>query len=320
MRLIHSDEHEDFSNFFINYIKLEMNLIDEFKNSANKLKKSQRVVFKKQDTKEVSNLFNQLSLKFDKIPSLANYGGLCMLGVFKSCENSGDIEAQSALLKGARMFRKSSERKTMLGCINDNSNIEGSYRCYSQALCSEKDPVIKACIIREFNEINKNLIITSDFSSYTHRIYELEKASNENILSNDYIFALEKLTEIIEDFSERKCENLYSDVLIRVEFTRLLLLLILELPANHQSPSHIKILERFSWTTENFSSGIVSKHLSFLKFCDGNLILLFEMLVNLCKTRQYESIKEICDMISSHHIITTEQNILLANLIKLYCV
>lgn len=106
-----------------------MNLIEEFKNSANKLKKSQRAVFKKQDTKEVSNEFFQLYLKFDKIPSLANYGGLCMLGVSKCCENSGDIEAQSALLKGARMFRKSSERKIMLSCIDDNSNIEVGLNC-----------------------------------------------------------------------------------------------------------------------------------------------------------------------------------------------
>ena len=321
-----------------------MNLIEEFKNSANKLKKSQRVVFKKQDTKEASsNEFNQLSLKFDKISSLANYGGLCLLiMVAKCCESSSDIEAQSALLKGARMFRRSSARKNRLGCINDDSNVEvrskdklflffkyltstshifikGAYRCYSQALCAEKDPVMKACIIREFYEINKNLSITSDFSSYTHRIYELEKASNENICSNDYILALEKLTEIIEDFSERKCEHLYSDVLIRVEFTRLLLLLILELPPNRQSPSHVKIVEKFCWNTENFSSDSILKNLSVSKYCESDLILLFEMLVHLCKTQQYESIKDICDMISSHHLITQEQNMLLTNLIKLYC-
>ena len=99
-----------------------MNLLEEFKNSANKLKKAQRVVFKKQDTKEVSNEFNQLALKFDKSPCLSNYGGLCLLGVAKCHEGSG--EAQSALLKGARMFRRSSEQKDKLGCINDNSNIE----------------------------------------------------------------------------------------------------------------------------------------------------------------------------------------------------
>lgn len=178
---------------------------------------------------------------------------------------------------------------------------------------------MKACIIREFHEINENLNITSDFCSSTHRIYEQEKASNKNIHSNDYLSALEKLTEIIEDFSERKCENLYSDVLIRVEFTRLLLLIILELPANHQSPSHVKILERFSWNTENFNSESVLKNSCLSKCCEKDLILLFEMLVNLCKTRQYEPITEICNMISTHHLITPEQNKLLKNLIKLYC-
>ncbi|KAL7046022.1 hypothetical protein ACKWTF_002446 [Chironomus riparius] len=294
-----------------------MNLIEEFKSSANKLKKSQRVVFKKHDTNDF-NQFNQLSLKFDKTLSLPNYGGLCLLIMVAKCCSS-DIEAQSALLRGARMFRRSSGRKNMLGFMNDNSSVEGAYRCYSQALYSEKDPVMKACIIREFNEINKNLSITSEFSSHTHRIYELEKASNENICSNDYILALEKLTEIIEDFAERKCENLYSDVLIRVEFSRLLLLLILELPTNHQSPSHVKIVEKFLWSTENFSSESILNNSRLSKCCKSDLILLFEMLVHLCKTRQYESIKDICDMISSHHLITPEQNMLLTNLIKLYC-
>ena len=174
---------------------------------------------------------------------------------------------------------------------------------------------MKACIIREFKEINKNLTITSDFSSNAHRIYELELACNDNIHSNDYISALEKLTEIIEDFSERKCGNLYSDVIVRVEFTRLLLLLILELPANHQSPSHVKILERFSWNNENFSAESLLRNLSLFQ-CEDDLILLFEVLVSLCRKRQYESIKEICDMISCHHLITVEQNMLLTNLTK----
>jgi hypothetical protein len=195
--------------------------------------------------------------------------------------------------------------------------IKGAYRCYSQVLCSEKDQVMKACIIREFNQINKNLNISSDLNSPCHRIFEQELDCNENIRTNDYILALERLTEIIEDFSERKCENLYLNVLIRVELTRLLLLLILELPVNHQSPSHVKLMERFSWNTENFNSESFLKNSSLLKCCENDLILLFEVLVNLCKTRQYRSMKDICDMISVHHLITTEQNMLLTNLVKL---
>lgn len=178
---------------------------------------------------------------------------------------------------------------------------------------------MKACIIREFKEINKNLNITSDFSSSAHRIYELELASNNNIQSNDFISALEKLTEIIEDFSERKCEHLYSDVLIRIEITRLLLLLILELPANRQSPSHVKIMEKFSWSNENFNAESSLRNSHFVKkHEDGDLELLLETLVHLCRNKQYEAIKDICDTIASHHLITVEQNLLLKTLVTKY--
>lgn len=101
-----------------------MNLFDEFKNVANKLKKTQRVVFKKQDNKEIANEFNQLAIKFDKTANLAEYGGICCLGTFKVHENSGDIDGQIALLKGARMFRKASEKRNQLGCICNSSSIE----------------------------------------------------------------------------------------------------------------------------------------------------------------------------------------------------
>lgn len=95
-----------------------MNLLDEFNSSVNKLKKTQRVVFKK-DTKELSSEFNQLALKFEKQSSnLVDYGGLCYLGVAKC---SGDTEGQTALLKGARVFRKSDEIRNKIGCIQNNS-------------------------------------------------------------------------------------------------------------------------------------------------------------------------------------------------------
>lgn len=288
-----------------------MNLLDEFKNVANKLKKTQRVVFKKQDTKELAGEFNQLALKFDKQSSnLLDYGGLCLLGVAK-CDADGQ---RNALMKGARIFRKSKENRDKLGCIYNNSSIEGAYRCYSQALSSEQDPVMKACIIREFKEINKNLSLTSDFNSNPHRIYELEIASNNDIISHDYISALEKLTDIIEDISERKCEHLYADVLKRIEITRILLLIILELPANRQSPSHVKILEKLSWNVENFSL----ENSYFVKIEDENLVLLFETLIHLCKNRQYASIKEICDEISDHHSTTLEQKLLIENILRKY--
>lgn len=194
-------------------------------------------------------------------------------------------------------------------------NFQGAYRCYSQALCAETDPVMKACVIREFKQINKNLSITSDFNSSPHRIKELELAANTDIVSNNYLMALEKLTDIIDDLSERKCEHLYVDVLARIEITRLLLLIILQLPANRQSPSHVKLLEKFSLdpSTDNLDC-------SRLLNISEELVLLLEILVHTCKNRHFESIKEICDQISDHHMITREQKLLIESILQKYSI
>jgi hypothetical protein len=260
---------------------------------------------RKQDSKELSLEFNQLATKFDNT-YLSEYAGLCFLGVAKCNENEGDVEA---LLKGARMFRKSNDRKDKLGFIKNGQDLEGAHRCYAQALSVEKNPVLKACIIREFSEINKNLTVTSDFYSPCHRVHELFESSNESIKSNDYISALEKLTEITELFTERKCEWLYSEVLSKIEITRLLLLLFLDLPASRQSPSQIKLLERYSWNHETFD------HTS-EKLLDENLTLLLEVLVHSCQTNQGDVVKDTCDEISNHHAITIEQHKILENIVK----
>lgn len=210
------------------------------------------------------------------------------------------------------MFRKANERKNKLGFINNNENLEGAFRCYSQALSTEKNPIMNACIIREFSEINKNLNMTSDFNSPCHRVYELEASSNVDIQSNDFVAALDKLTEIMEMISERKCEMYYIDVINRIEITRLFLLLLLDLPASRQSPSQIKLLERYSWNHENFEFNAKN-------YVDEKLTLLFEVLVHSCHEKnQHEIVKETCEEISTHHLITQEQSKILENIVKKY--
>lgn len=258
----------------------------------------------RKDSKELSGEFNILAQKFDNC-YLSEYAGLCFLGVAKCNENEGDVEA---LLKGARMFRKANERKNKIGFINNEENLEGAFRCYSQALAIEKNPVMKTCIIREFSEINKSLNVTSDFNSPCHRTFELEVSSNDSIRANDFISALEKLTEIVEMFTERKCESLYTEVLARIEVTRLLLLLLLDLHPSRQSPSQIKLLEKFSWSYENFEANSL--------MLDENLTLMLEILVHSCQTRQGEVVKETCNEISNLHTTTNEQNQILENIVK----
>lgn len=217
------------------------------------------------------------------------------------------------------MFRKADSRKTKLGFLNNNEFLEGANRSYFQALATVDDSVMRTCIIREIRELNKSSNITSDFNSATHRIFDLEVASNENISSNDFIGALEKLTEIVDDLTERKELNSYYDVMRRNEICRLLLLLLLELPPSRQSPSHIKLLEKYSWNHESFDIEMASMiKAQSNQILDENLVLLLEGLVYACQNAQGECVKEMCDEISRHHLITMPQNHLLGCLIKKY--
>lgn len=220
------------------------------------------------------------------------------------------------------MFRKADEMKTSLGFINAHEMLEGAHRSYYQALeATEGDSVMKACIIREMRELNRYLSITSDFNSASHRIYDLEIASNENILSGDFIAALEKLTEIVEDICERKEASSYSTVMKRNEINRLLLLLILDLPPSRQSPSSLKLIEKYSWNSESFDLEIASmmRTNNLNQMLDEKLTILLEGLVFSCQSSHGAGVKEICDEISNIVSITTEQIFLLDKLIEKYC-
>ena len=267
--------------------------------------------FRKQDTKEIASEFIQLALKLDN-SYLSEYAGLCFLGVAKCNESENDFESY---LKAARMFKKADERKSKLGFLNNHEYLEGAHRSYFQALGVVDDSVMRTCIIRELRELNSDINITSDFNSASHRIYDLELASNENIQANDFIGALEKLTEIVDDITERKEIQSYNEVMKRNEISRLLLLLLLELPPSRQSPSHLKLLEKYTWNHESFDIEIASMmKTQNSQLLDDNIVLLFEGLVHACQNMQGDCVKEMCDEISQHHFITTDQNILLEKL------
>lgn len=217
------------------------------------------------------------------------------------------------------MFKKADSRRTKLGFLNNHELLEGANRSYFQALATVDDSVMRTCIIREIRELNKNANITSDFNSASHRIYDLELASNENVRSGNFIGALEKLTEIFDDVTERKEAASYHDVMRRNEISRLFLLLLLELPPSRQSPSHIKLLEKYTWNHESFDIEMATMiKAQNNQTLDENLVLLLEGLVNACQNLQGDCVKEMCEEISRHTLITMEQNVLLDKLVKKY--
>lgn len=234
----------------------------------------------------------------------------------KCNETEGDYESY---LKAARYFRKADERKTKLGFMNNHENLEGAHRAYFQALAAVEDSVMRTCIIREIRELNNDISITSDFNSASHRIYDLELASNQNIRAGDYIGALEKLTEIVDDVTERKELSSYHEVMKRNEISRLLLLLLLELPPSRQSPSHLKLLEKYTWNHESFDIEIASMmKAQYNQILDENLVLVLEGLVHACQNGDGDCVREMCDEIAQNKCITMEQNHLLERLAEKY--
>lgn len=295
-----------------------INLIQQYKTTSAKLKKHQRIVFKRfgPNVSEISEEFNLLALNFDN-SYLSQYAGLCWLGSAK-CEKAlgNDLTEVEALLKSARAFVKyNAEIERLRIRSNNREHIEGALRCYNQAASRLDDnSVMKAAIIREIKKINPNAENTSNFNSSSHRIYDLEISAAYSIKKHDFVSALEKLTELYDNITERRAENYYPDVLMRNEISRLILLLILELPPSRQSPSHIKLLESYSSIEESAPQGSFQKIDHLIPI---SLTIWLKNLVLACEMQDKELLIESRNHISTSEIITADHNLLLDSLIEL---
>ncbi|XP_055838100.1 uncharacterized protein LOC129906379 [Episyrphus balteatus] len=225
------------------------NLIDQYLKTSNKLKKFDRVVFKRfaPNALEVLNDFNELSMKFEDA-GIYQYAAMCYLGAAK-CEksNGNNLSEVNCYLKSARAFLKANQISEDLQMRSNKEEYrEGALKSYYLALTRVADDgVLKAAIIRETTAVNSNYDGTSTFSSPSHRIFDMELSAKKNVETGDYLGALERLTDIYDNLTERKKQHLYSDLLKEIEICRLLLLVILNLPPSRQSPSHIKLVEYY---------------------------------------------------------------------------
>lgn len=233
----------------------------------------------------MSEEFQRLAVRFENA-ALPNYAGLCYLGASK-CEkalNSPSCEVH-LLLKAARAF-KMADLDNLCTRSSSHDNKQAALHCYSQALvqCNE-DAVMKAAIIREMKKIHPYCDQTSDFVSPAHRAYELEMDANRCIRSNDYETALDKLTEIYDDIVERKVQTIYEQLVRTHEITRILLMLLLDLPPARQSPSNVKLLERFQRYDESAEENSV--------LCHSKLVMgVFQSLIDASKRKSYAIIVE----------------------------
>ncbi|XP_019559058.3 uncharacterized protein LOC109427901 [Aedes albopictus] len=297
--------------------QFQKDLIHQYKTTCNKLKKIQRVLFKHfaPNVSEVADEFGSLATSFNNAFQ-PEYAALCHMGQGK-CEKmiGNDAAEVDALLKAARAFRRAHNQQTKLKIENPSSDhLEGAFRCYTQALSRlPDDSVTKAAIIRELKEINPNVEITSNFSSPSHRIWDLEQSAEENIKSRDYVAAFEKLTEIYDDVTERRCEDLYLQVMQRVEVSRLLLLCLLQLPPSVRYDG--KFIERYSSIGEN-NQAIVSPRGS--EIVSEHLFFMLQSLVVSCQAKDIDSLVAVRDELSQCHELTDSQQTLLEELVSKY--
>ncbi|XP_052867334.1 40-kDa huntingtin-associated protein [Anopheles cruzii] len=296
-------------------------LIHQYKTTCNKLKKIQRVLLKRfgPSVVEVKEEFGALANSFNEAFQ-PDYAALCYIGQSK-CEklignDAGEVEA---LLRAARSFRGAHDKQQRVRAENISSeHHEGAFRCYTQALGRLPDKsVLGAAIIRELKEISPSVELTSDFSSPCHRIWDLEKSAEESLAARDYVGAFERLSEIYDDVTERKCEALYSEVMNRVEVSRLLLLCLLQLPPSVRYDH--KFIERYStitdgsYRTTDDSSGRGCGQLG------EDLVLLLQSLVVSCQAKDIESLISVRDELCQRPELTVSQQTLLKEVLTKYC-
>ncbi|XP_067636489.1 40-kDa huntingtin-associated protein [Eurosta solidaginis] len=224
-------------------------LVDQYLKASSKLKKFDRVVFKRfaPNVTEVVEDFARLATRFEEA-GIFPYAAMCHLGVAKCELSAGNVVNEcQAYLKAARAFMRAHNTNATLQLRSDGGECkEGALRCFCHALerCAD-DTVLKAAIIREMSPLQPYYDGCSSFASPTHRIYELELAAHAALEDNDFLCALQQLDDIVDSICERKQHELYTDLLRRVEILRLLLLMVLNLPPARQSPSHIKLIEYY---------------------------------------------------------------------------
>lgn len=235
---------------------------------------------------EVSEEFQRLAAQFN-VGGLPEYAGLCFMGASK-CEKmlNNPIFETHLLLKAARAFVEADKDNLCLRS-NEKPYLQGALTCYNTALMQLDDnSILKAAVIREMKQVNSNCEITSNFVSPAHRAHELDLAAIECIQCGNFECALEKITEVYDDVSERKVKHFYEDVLRAHEVTIILLILLLELPSARQSPSNIKLYESFANgpSLSNLDGGL--KHQS------TRIVNALSSLIAACKFKQYITIVE----------------------------
>ncbi|SPP78584.1 uncharacterized protein LOC117581631 [Drosophila guanche] len=226
------------------------NLIEQYLRASNKIKKFERAGFFKRFAPSVNDVqadFQRLAYSFEE-SGIMQYAAMCHVGYAK-CESFGGAPQREseAYVRAARAFLQAHNEFGLLHMRTQHSGFrEGALHCYHKAAERVVDGcVFKAAILRELQQLQRQLDRTSSFASPTHQIHDLEMSADLSTQREDYRSALQHYDDIVDNIYERRGALMYTDLLRRVEVLRLLLLVHLNLPPARQSPAHIKLIEHY---------------------------------------------------------------------------
>lgn len=209
---------------------------------------------------EACESFTQLGQHCENA-EMPSYAGLCWIAAAR-CEGSlGNIPGEtSCLTRSARQFLTAEEQNTSLGCPSPNENLQAALSCYSHAASRYPDncPLtinlnleIADSLQRleriDCSESYLKAAVEQSRNSLDTRLFCLERLASYHIQSEDYLSALETLTEVSSLLREAPKNGARSDCSLRCEITRILLLLILRPSPQKLAPNLTRLLEKYTW-------------------------------------------------------------------------
>ncbi|RZC40572.1 hypothetical protein BDFB_002189 [Asbolus verrucosus] len=263
-------------------------ILDQYRNISNKLK---RRFLRKPNVTEACESFSSLG-KHCETSELPAYAGMCWISAAR-CEGSlGNIPGEtSCLVRAARQFLAAEEKDHSLGCPSPSQeNLEAALGCYAYASSRyPEDCPIPIGLSLEIVEFLKKVGRNADIEEHLRnamelsgdnldtKIYCLQLLASHYIEMRNYTDALNSFNEIASILDRLPVNGARSEILLKCEISRVLLLLILRPAPQKLSPNLAKLLEKYTWGDQNDKT---------LKACamSERMFILLQSLVAVCQS------------------------------------
>ncbi|XP_022187715.1 40-kDa huntingtin-associated protein [Nilaparvata lugens] len=283
-----------------------------YKNISNKLKKR---FLRKPNVSEPSDQFGALGMECER-GGVVQYAGLCQLAVARCEKELGNSSNAAWALRTAGRHFLIADSPPFIEPVSDR--FEGALGSFSEASRlwqSDVEVPLSAGLSLEtgaaldhdpHQAVTHYAKAASLLSSCPpQQLPALCQLLSCRIKAGDYEGALNTANDLAAavDSSTSVPFGLYSDILLRCEITRVLLVLLLRPPPSCLSPVLSTLLEKYTWQNQPP-----------VKWLDEQLFLLLQSLVLACQAQDHEALCETEGQL--WNLLDNEQQHLLSCLIR----